>query len=105
MKINALLLAAFAGATATFAHDTGAIHLTENVDGMASQDSYLLRVSIGGTTYDECWKINRSSVALNTTYFPSASTPAEYWWTSDVYGTSTTNVWCANSDGGLGGKP
>ncbi|MEI6871569.1 MAG: sulfatase-like hydrolase/transferase, partial [Verrucomicrobiota bacterium] len=30
---------------------------------------------------------------------------AEYWWSSDVYGSSTTSVWCANSGGGLGGKP
>ena len=217
----------------------GSGHLIENVSGTPSQDSYLMRVAIGGTNYDECWKINRNvnprtltitwrlsgatttttytpgnataiarlatygmaaasqlkipdtsqvtdttatfgedadytlnaqsftdngngtitdnitglmwqktdngestwenaianastvntggftdwrlptpselfsifnhnngnPVALNTTYFPSASPAAEYWWTSDVYGTSTTNVWCANSGGGLGGKP
>ncbi|MEY5010394.1 MAG: hypothetical protein RLZZ253_1533, partial [Verrucomicrobiota bacterium] len=41
--------------------------------------------------------------ALNSTYFPASA--AEYWWTSDVYGASTTNVWCANKGGGLGGKP
>jgi arylsulfatase A-like enzyme len=50
---------------------------------------------------------NGNPVALNTTYFPGASPVAEYWWTSDVYGTgaTSTNVWCANSGGGLGGKP
>lgn len=43
--------------------------------------------------------------ALNTTYFPNNSPAAGYWWTSDLYGSSTTNVWCANSGGGLGPKP
>ena len=217
----------------------GSGHLIENIGGTPSQDSYLMRVSISGTTYDQCWKINRgvnprtltitwrlagatttttytpgnataivrlaaygmanasqvkipdtsqvtdttatfgedadytlnaqsftdngngtvtdnitglmwqktdngestwdnavasassintggytdwrlptpselfsifnhnngNPVALNTTYFPSATPAAEYWWTSDVYGTSTTSVWCANSGGGIGGKP
>jgi hypothetical protein len=48
---------------------------------------------------------NNANPALNTTYFPSNSPAAEYWWTSDFYGASTTNVWCANSGGGLGPKP
>lgn len=44
--------------------------------------------------------------ALNTTYFPShPSGAAEYWWTRDAFGNSTTNVWCVNSGGGAGGKP
>ncbi len=44
--------------------------------------------------------------ALNTTYFPNNPVArAAYWWTSDVYGSSTTNVWCGNEGGGLGGKP
>ncbi len=43
--------------------------------------------------------------AINTTYFPSSSPAAEYWWTSDLFGSSTTNVWCANAGGGLGPKP
>jgi arylsulfatase A-like enzyme len=218
----------------------GSGHLIENVGGTASQDSYLMRVNIGGTNYDECWKINRGvnprtltitwrlsgatttttytpnagsaagnrlaaytmgawsetklpdtsqtqdttatfgedadysinaqsftdngngtitdnvtglmwqktdngestwenavtnaagvstggysdwrlptpaelfsifnhqnqNPALNTTFFPNnGAGAAEYWWTSDAYGSSTTNVWCANSGGGLGGKP
>ncbi len=44
--------------------------------------------------------------ALNTTYFPNNPVAAaDYWWTSDIYGNSTTNVWCGNAGGGLGGKP
>ncbi len=44
--------------------------------------------------------------ALNTTWFPShPSGAAEYWWTRDAFGNSTTNVWCVNSGGGAGGKP
>ncbi len=43
--------------------------------------------------------------ALNTTYFPSSVPAAEYWWTSDIFGSSTTNIWCANAGGGLGPKP
>jgi hypothetical protein len=49
---------------------------------------------------------NGNPAALDTTYFPSnPSGAAEYWWGSDVYGSSTTSVWCSNSGGGLGGKP
>lgn len=49
---------------------------------------------------------NNSGPALDTAYFPNNSEgAAEYWWSSDAYGSSTTNVWCANSGGGLGGKP
>ncbi len=49
---------------------------------------------------------NGNPAALDTTYFPSnPSGAAEYWWSSDVYGSSTTSVWCSNSGGGLGGKP
>jgi Protein of unknown function (DUF1566)/Abnormal spindle-like microcephaly-assoc'd, ASPM-SPD-2-Hydin/YHYH protein/Putative Ig domain len=49
---------------------------------------------------------NNNSPALNTTYFPSHPTDAaEYWWTSDIYGSSTTQVWVSNAGGGLGGKP
>jgi hypothetical protein len=29
--------------------------------------------------------------AMNATYFPPASPSAEYWWSRDVFGTSTTN--------------
>lgn len=43
--------------------------------------------------------------AMNATYFPPASPSAEYWWSRDVFGTSTTNVWCVNSGGGVGPKP
>ena len=49
---------------------------------------------------------NNGNPALNITYFPSNSVgAADYWWTSDIYGSSTTNVWCSNAGGGLGGKP
>ena len=43
--------------------------------------------------------------AMNATYFPPASPSAEYWWSRDVFGSSTTNVWCVNSGGGVGPKP
>jgi len=46
-----------------------------------------------------------NGVALNLTYFPQNGAGAQYWWTRDIFGTSTTNVWCANSGGGLGPKP
>ena len=49
--------------------------------------------------------LESSNPAINTTFFPSSSPAAEYWWTSDIFGSSTTNVWCANSGGGLGPKP
>lgn len=49
---------------------------------------------------------NGNPAAIDTTYFPSnPAGAAEYWWSSDTYGTSTSNVWCANAGGGLGGKP
>ena len=44
--------------------------------------------------------------ALNSTYFlNNASGTPGYWWTSDLFGSSTINVWCTNSGGGLGPKP
>ena len=49
---------------------------------------------------------HNNNPALNTTYFPSnASGAPDYWWSSDVFGSSTTNVWCINSGGGVGPKP
>lgn len=46
------------------------------------------------------------SPALNTSFFPSnPAGAAEYWWTSDLYGTDATRVWCVNAGGGLGPKP
>lgn len=49
---------------------------------------------------------NGNPAAIDTTFFPSNPTgTAAYFWTSDLYGTSTTNVWCANAGGGLGPKP
>ena len=47
-----------------------------------------------------------NSLALNSTFFlnNAGGTPG-YWWTSDLFGTSTTNVWCTNTGGGLGPKP
>ncbi len=52
------------------------------------------------------FNLNNATSALDPAYFqnnPAGS--ADYWWTSDAYGSSTTNVWCANSGGGMGGKP
>ncbi len=46
-----------------------------------------------------------NGLAINTTYFPQNGAGAEYWWTRDVFGSSTTNVWCVNAGGGLGPKP
>lgn len=47
-----------------------------------------------------------SNPALNTAFFPNhPAGRAGYWWSSDLYGTSTTNVWCTNEGGGLGPKP
>jgi arylsulfatase A-like enzyme len=47
-----------------------------------------------------------SNPALNTAFFPNNPVArAGYWWSSDLYGTSTTNVWCTNEGGGLGPKP
>ena len=49
---------------------------------------------------------HNSNPAVFSTYFlDNASGAAGYWWTSDLFGTSTTNVWCANKGGGLGPKP
>ncbi len=44
--------------------------------------------------------------ALNSSYFLNNSSGSPgYWWTSDIFGTSTTHVWCTNLGGGLGPKP
>ena len=44
--------------------------------------------------------------AINTTYFPSnPSGAADYWWTSIIYGSDATHIWCVNSGGGVGPKP
>ncbi len=49
---------------------------------------------------------HNNNPALNSTYFlNNASGTPGYWWTSDIFGSSTTNVWCTNSGGGLGPKP
>lgn len=49
---------------------------------------------------------NQNPAAINTTYFPSnPAGTAEYWWTRDAFGSSTTQVWCVNGGGGLGPKP
>ncbi len=44
--------------------------------------------------------------AVNLTYFPNhPAGAAGYWWTSDIFGTDATRVWCTNSGGGLGAHP
>jgi hypothetical protein len=46
---------------------------------------------------------NLGAPALDSAYFTASA--AEYWWTTDNYGTDTSRVWCANAGGGLGPKP
>lgn len=46
---------------------------------------------------------NLGAPALDSAYFPASA--AEYWWTTDNYGTDATRVWCVNAGGGLGPKP
>jgi arylsulfatase A-like enzyme len=49
---------------------------------------------------------NNANPALHTTFFPNnPAGAADYWWTSDIFSNSTTNVWCSNAGGGLGPKP
>lgn len=44
--------------------------------------------------------------AVNPTYFPNHPVAAAgYWWTSDIFGSDATRVWCTNSGGGLGAHP
>lgn len=56
---------------------------------VASADNYRLRVTISGTTYDECWRINRNAnpktltitwrlpgATTTTTYTPNSNNPA-----------------------------
>lgn len=49
---------------------------------------------------------HNNNPALNSIYFVNnpSGTP-DYWWTSDIYGSDATKVWCANAGGGLGPKP
>lgn len=49
---------------------------------------------------------HNNNPALDLNYFPNhPSGAAEYWWTTDIYGTNAANVWCMNKGGGLGPKP
>ncbi len=49
---------------------------------------------------------NGNPAALDTKYFPSnPAGAAEYWWSSDIYGSDATKVWCVNAGGGMGPKP
>jgi hypothetical protein len=44
--------------------------------------------------------------ALDTKFFPSnPAGAAEYWWSSDIYGSDATKIWCVNAGGGMGPKP
>ena len=47
---------------------------------------------------------HNNNPALDQTKFPNSNS-ADYWWTSDIYGTDSTKVWCTNAGGGLGPKP
>lgn len=49
---------------------------------------------------------HKSNPAINPVCFPdNPGGAAEYWWSTDIYGTNAANVWCANKGGGLGPKP
>lgn len=49
---------------------------------------------------------HKTNPAVNATYFPNhPAGTAEYWWTTDIYGTNVAQVWCVNKGGGLGPKP
>lgn len=47
---------------------------------------------------------HNNNPAFDQTKFPNTNS-ADYWWTSDIYGTDATHVWCTNAGGGLGPKP
>lgn len=52
-------------------------HLVESLTGTPSADQYLMRVTISGVNYDECWRINRNAnpKTLTITWrLPSIST-------------------------------
>jgi len=52
-------------------------HLFESLNGTPSADQYLMRVTISGVNYDECWRINRNAnpKTLTITWrLPSIST-------------------------------
>ncbi|MBI5691115.1 MAG: DUF1566 domain-containing protein [Verrucomicrobia bacterium] len=49
---------------------------------------------------------NGNPAAMNLAYFPvHPAGAAEYWWTSEIYGSDASRVWCVNSGGGMGPKP
>ena len=59
----------------------GSGNLLLNAGGTASQDQYLMRVSISGTSYDECWQINRNvnpKTVTVTWRLPGATTTTTY---------------------------
>ena len=106
--------------------DNGNSTITDNVTGLMWQ-----KTDNGETTWENAvtnaaavttgghtdWRLptpleamsilnHNSNPAVFSTYFlDNASGAAGYWWTSDLFGTSTTNVWCTNKGGGLGPKP
>lgn len=108
--------------------DNGNGTVTDNVTGLMWQ-----KIDAGESTWDNAvtragsvntggytdWRLptptelfslmnhnNGNPAAMNTTFFPiNPAGAAEYWWTSDLYGTDATKIWCVNSGGGLGPKP
>jgi len=106
--------------------DNGNGTITDNVTGLMWQ-----KVDNGESTWDAAvtnaaalttggytdWRLptpaeafsilnHANSPAVNLTYFPSnAAGAAEYWWTSDIFGTDATRVWCTNAGGGMGAHP
>ena len=106
--------------------DNGNGTITDNVTGLMWQ-----KVDNGESTWDAAvtnaaaltlggftdWRLptpaeafsilnHANSPAVNLTYFPShAAGAAEYWWTSDIFGSDSTRIFCTNSGGGLGPHP
>jgi hypothetical protein len=87
--------------------------------GEMTWDNAVARAAASGTGGYSDWRLptptelfgimnlnNGNPAAMNLTYFPvNPAGAAEYWWTSDIYGTDAARVWCVNSGGGLGPKP
>ena len=106
--------------------DNGDGTITDNVTGLMWQ-----KIDNGESTWDAAvtnaagvttgghtdWRLptptesfailnHANNPAIDLTYFPShPAGAAEYWWTSDIFGTDATRVWCTNSGGGIGAHP
>ncbi len=59
----------------------GSGHFIENVSGTASNDDWLMRISISGVSYDICWRLNRNvnpKTMTITWRLPAATTTTTY---------------------------